>query len=186
MAVDVARVRQYNARLATNKEKTAQLRAEVNMTNNEIAQLCAELSKELGKEITPENAMAEYEQYIAQLESTLTAGEQILDRVENTGNQVAETVDSGNVFNQPQVEQVAQPQVEQPAQPAQPAQPQVGQPAQQQIPQGGYNGFANFGAPQGGGVPQFGFPQFQVGNQQQAQPQAQPIGNAFGGQTLGI
>lgn len=175
MAVDVARVRQYNARLATNKEKTAQLRAEVNMTNNEIAQLCAELSKELGREITPENAMDEYEQYIAQLESTLTAGEQILDRVENTGNQVAETVDSGNVFNQPQVEQVAQPQVE-----------QVAQPAQQQIPQGGYNGFANFGAPQGGGVPQFGFPQFQVGNQQQAQPQAQPIGNAFGGQTLGI
>ncbi len=175
MAVDVARVRQYNARLATNKEKTAQLRAEVNMTNNEIAQLCAELSKELGREITPENAMAEYEQYIAQLESTLTAGEQILDRVENTGNQVAETVDSGNVFNQPQVGQVAQPQVGQPA-----------QPAQQQVPQGGYNGFANFGAPQGGGVPQFGFPQFQVGNQQQAQPQAQPIGNAFGGQTLGI
>lgn len=175
MAVDVARVRQYNARLATNKEKTAQLRAEVNMTNNEIAQLCAELSKELGREITPENAMDEYEQYIAQLESTLTAGEQILDRVENTGNQVAETVDSGNVFNQPQVEQVAQPQVE-----------QVAQPAQQQVPQGGYNGFANFGAPQGGGVPQFGFPQFQVGNQQQAQPQAQPIGNAFGGQTLGI
>lgn len=175
MAVDVARVRQYNARLATNKEKTAQLRAEVNMTNNEIAQLCAELSKELGREITPENAMAEYEQYIAQLESTLTAGEQILDRVENTGNQVAENVDSGNVFNQPQVEQVAQPQVE-----------QVAQPAQQQVPQGGYNGFANFGAPQSGGVPQFGFPQFQVGNQQQAQPQAQPIGNAFGGQTLGI
>lgn len=175
MAVDVARVRQYNARLATNKEKTAQLRAEVNMTNNEIAQLCAELSKELGREITPENAMAEYEQYIAQLESTLTAGEQILDRVENTGSNVADGVDSGNVFNQPQVEQVAQPQVEQPA-----------QPAQQQVPQGGYNGFANFGAPQGGGVPQFGFPQFQVGNQQQAQPQAQPIGNAFGGQTLGI
>ncbi len=183
MAVDVARVRQYNARLATNKEKTAQLRAEVNMTNNEIAQLCAELSKELGREITPENAMAEYEQYIAQLESTLTAGEQILDRVENTGSNADDGVDSGNVFNQPQVGQVAQPQV------GQPAQPQVGQPAQpaqQQVPQGGYNGFANFGAPQGGGVPQFGFPQFQVGNQQQAQPQAQPIGNAFGGQTLGI
>lgn len=175
MAVDVARVRQYNARLATNKEKTAQLRAEVNMTNNEIAQLCAELSKELGREITPENAMAEYEQYIAQLESTLTAGEQILDRVENTGSHVADGVDSGNVFNQPQVGQVAQPQVG-----------QVAQPAQQQVPQGGYNGFANFGAHQGGGVPQFGFPQFQVGNQQQAQPQAQPIGNAFGGQTLGI
>lgn len=177
--IDVTKVRQYNARLSSKKEQTAQLRAEVSMINNDINQLCEELSRELGIPVTPENAMEVYEKYTAQLMEQITTGEQILDRID--GKEATVNGDSSAVFGQqaaptPAPTPMAQPQA-QPMYAGQMPQatPQMGQPIPQ-APQAPAGGYAGFGSMNGQAV-QFTPPVFNVGN---PQPQAQPVGNFNG------
>lgn len=97
MSIDIARIKQFNARVTQAKNDIAQSKAELDISQKEVQKLCAELTAELGYSVTPDNVMDVYNNYCAQVEQTLNNGEQILNRI---GQATAEsqTFGAGQVF----------------------------------------------------------------------------------------
>lgn len=87
--IDVARVRQYNAELKVYSEKSANTRAKMEMSKAEVKRLCAELTEELGVQVTPENLEAIYKQCVEKIENTLTSGEAILNRIKQEESSIS-------------------------------------------------------------------------------------------------
>lgn len=86
--IDVARVRQYNLEYNKCKEKAMQLNAEREMNKKEIDSLCAELSAELGIQVTLENIESIYNDKVDKINADLSLGESIIKRIEAEENQL--------------------------------------------------------------------------------------------------
>lgn len=79
--VDFNQVKQYNASLKQYKDKAASLNAEIEYTNKEIDALCAELTAELGIQVTRDNIQQIYDEQVAKINSTLQSGNAVLAKI---------------------------------------------------------------------------------------------------------
>ena len=91
--VDLNQVKQYNASLKQYKDKAASLNAEIEYTNKEIDALCAELTTELGIQVTRDNIQQIYEEQVSKINSTLQSGNAVLAKIASE-EQAASTVDT--------------------------------------------------------------------------------------------
>lgn len=89
--VDLNQVKQYNASLKQYKDKAASLNAEIEYTNKEIDALCAELTTELGIQVTRDNIQQIYDEQVSKINSTLQSGNAVLAKIASE-EQVASTV----------------------------------------------------------------------------------------------
>lgn len=81
--IDLNQVKQYNASLKQYKDKAASLNAEIDYTNKEIDALCAELSTELGIQVTRDNIQQIYEEQVSKINNTLQSGNAVLAKIAN-------------------------------------------------------------------------------------------------------
>jgi len=81
MPVDTQRIKNFNENLKSAKAKSAKIDAEIEFNSKEIDTLCKELSADIGRQITPENAEAVLNELNAELMNTLEVGESILNRI---------------------------------------------------------------------------------------------------------
>lgn len=79
--IDLGQVRQYNSALKTYKDQSASLNAEIEYTNNEIDSLCAQLTQELGIQVTRDNIEQVYNDEVAKINSTLQSGNAVLAKI---------------------------------------------------------------------------------------------------------
>lgn len=79
--IDFNQVKQYNASLKQYKDKAAHLNAEIEITNKEIDALCAELTAELGIQVTRDNIQQIYDEQVAKINSTLQSGNAVLAKI---------------------------------------------------------------------------------------------------------
>ena len=79
--IDLSQVRQYNSTLKTYKDQSASLNAEIEYTNNEIDSLCAQLTQELGIQVTRDNIKQVYNDEVAKINSTLQSGNAVLAKI---------------------------------------------------------------------------------------------------------
>ena len=166
--LDIARIKKYNAELRECTEKSANLRAQLNMAMNELNRLCETLTAELGVAVNPDNLETVYKQCVEQLENTLTNGEEILARIkseeasaEATPEVAATSTEQAPQYGAPSYQ--APGYMAQPAQPAQPAFPNafMGQPQQAGQPMQSVQqsqGFTPLGEQPGMSFPGFGQP----------------------------
>lgn len=81
MNVNIESIREYNKQLREVQEKASKIAARIEINNAELDRLCTELSSELGTTINADNIEQVKNEYLQRIESILTAGEQILNRV---------------------------------------------------------------------------------------------------------
>lgn len=79
--IDLSQVRQYNSTLKAYKDQSASLNAEIEYTNNEIDSLCAQLTQELGIQVTRDNIKQVYNDEVAKINSTLQSGNAVLAKI---------------------------------------------------------------------------------------------------------
>lgn len=79
--INIETVKQYNASLREYKEKSAKLRAELEFNEQELNRQCAELSKELGREVTPDNIEEIMAERTVKIQNTIEIGTEILNRI---------------------------------------------------------------------------------------------------------
>ena len=105
--INLEQIRVYNNTLKQYKDKAASLKAEMEYTNKELDSLCAELTAELGVQVTRDNINQIYEDQINKINSTLNAGTAVLTKIasEEQGGAVAQS----NVAPQPVPGAVPQP-----------------------------------------------------------------------------
>lgn len=89
--VDLNQVKQYNTSLKQYKDKAASLNAEIEYTNKEIDALCAELTNELGIQVTRDNIQQIYDEQVSKINSTLQSGNAVLAKIASE-EQAASTV----------------------------------------------------------------------------------------------
>lgn len=95
--LDIARIKQYNKELRELTDKSAQARAELEISTQELYRLCTELSQELGIQVTPQNLETVYAQCVEKIENTLKTGEEILGRIKKEEEAVSDTSNQLNV-----------------------------------------------------------------------------------------
>lgn len=81
--MDIDTIKKYNQRVNTLKQSVSQILAEKKIRTQELNSLCESLSKELNREVTPENIEEIYKEITQQIQDTISAGTEILTRVEN-------------------------------------------------------------------------------------------------------
>lgn len=74
-------IKSYNASLKQYKDRAASLKAEIEYTNKELDTLCAELTAELGKQVTRDNIEQVYNEQISMINSTLQSGKAVLSKI---------------------------------------------------------------------------------------------------------
>lgn len=79
--IDLNQVKQYNASLKQYRDKAASLNAEIEYTNKEIDALCAELTSELGIQVTRDNIQQIYDEQVSKINSTLQSGNAVLAKI---------------------------------------------------------------------------------------------------------
>lgn len=99
MGVDIARIKQYNSRVAEGKQKVAQVRAEIQVTKREIERLCKELTNELGVEVNEQNIEQIYNEHVANIMRQVENGEQILNRIDDASASYVAGEMSNNMKN---------------------------------------------------------------------------------------
>lgn len=77
----VERVKEYNKRYKEATSELSNLKAQMNVYEQEVQKLCNELSSYLGVEVTKENALDLYNNKKAEIENNLSIGNEILDRI---------------------------------------------------------------------------------------------------------
>lgn len=95
--IDLGQVRQYNSALKTYKDQSASLNAEIEYTNNEIDSLCAQLTQELGIQVTRDNIEQVYNDEVAKINSTLQSGNAVLAKIASEEQNRANSNAVGNV-----------------------------------------------------------------------------------------
>lgn len=117
--INIDEIKNYNSSLKQYREKAASLKAQIEYTNQELDNLCKELTAELGKEVTRENIEQIYTEEVTKIQSTLQSGNAVLAKIASEGQ-------SASVAQTPVAPQVT-PQ-------AQPVAPQVAPVAPQVTP----------------------------------------------------
>ena len=132
--VNLEEVRKYNESLKQYRDKASQLKAEIDYNNKEIDTLCAELTTELGMQVTRENVVQVYNEQVNKINSTLQSGNAVLSKIAseessasgNTAMPVQNAV-SEQAVGQSVAQSVPQPAVQPAPQPVmQPAEGVVG------------------------------------------------------------
>ena len=101
MGIDLERVREYNKRCNSYKEKLSELSAERKIVSANLDNICKQLEKQLGREVTPQNIEEVYQAESLKVMNTLEAGESILQRIERAENGGHEqTSMAGNPVNE--------------------------------------------------------------------------------------
>lgn len=81
--IDNQQIKEYNKKLEEYKRSYEKLEAEREFALAEIERLCSELTSELGTEVTLENVSEFYKEYEQKVINTLTAGEEIFNRIKS-------------------------------------------------------------------------------------------------------
>ena len=116
--VNLEEIKQYNSSLKQYKDKAASLNAEIEYTNRELDSLCAELTTELGVQVTRDNVEEIYKEQVEKINSTLQSGNAVLAKIASeeqaiaTGVGQAQTVGMGVATPAPGVIGMAQPQMQ--------------------------------------------------------------------------
>lgn len=101
MGIDLERVREYNKRCNSYKEKLSELSAERKIVSANLDNICKQLEKQLGREVTPQNIEEVYQAESLKVMNTLEAGESILQRIERAENGGQEQMaEAGNPVNE--------------------------------------------------------------------------------------
>lgn len=79
--VNLEEVKQFNVSLKQYKDRAATLNAEIEYTNKELDSLCAELTAELGVQVTRDNIEQIYNEQVAKINSTLQSGNAVLAKI---------------------------------------------------------------------------------------------------------
>ena len=90
--INLEQIKAYNTTLKQYKDKAASLKAEMEYTNKELDNLCAELTLELGVQVTRENINQIYADQIAKINSTLNAGTAVLTKIASEEQNAAQQV----------------------------------------------------------------------------------------------
>lgn len=98
-SIDVARIKAYNQELRQLADKSAQARAELELSKRELQKLCQELTEELGVQVTAQNLQAVYEQCVEKIENTLKTGEEIIARIKSEGQPMGAAQTAGMSAN---------------------------------------------------------------------------------------
>ncbi|MBO5389253.1 MAG: hypothetical protein J6A59_14205 [Lachnospiraceae bacterium] len=97
--VNIEKIKEYNASIRAYKEKSSSLTAEIKFNTQELNNLCAELTHELGVEVTPENVEKIYNERVESILETLKSGNEIIARIEQEEReQSATSVSNQSVF----------------------------------------------------------------------------------------
>lgn len=91
VSIDLDRVRSYNSKCNDYKKKLSNILAERKFMAERLEQTCAQLSKQLGMTVTPDNIEGVYESKSKEIMQTLETGEEILRRIESEDNDIAHT-----------------------------------------------------------------------------------------------
>jgi hypothetical protein len=107
--IDLEQVKQYNNALRQYKEKSAQLKAEIEYNNKELESLCTELTAELGVNVTRENIEAVYEDQVQKINAALNSGMAVLSKIASEENKtVSQTVSQTVSLPESNVQPMAQ------------------------------------------------------------------------------
>ena len=79
--VDIEQVKNYNTQLKQYKEQASRVTAQIEYSTKDLANLCNELSTELGKAVTPENIEDIYNEFMTSIKNTLDTGNAILAQI---------------------------------------------------------------------------------------------------------
>ena len=79
--INVEEIKRYNESLRAHNERATKLKAEIEFNTVELNRLCAELSAELGIQVTIENLENIYNDRVAKINDTLKTGTEILRRI---------------------------------------------------------------------------------------------------------
>lgn len=85
LELDINRIKEYNRELKVYTERSATLRAQLEVAKQDVNKLCAELSEELGVTVTPDNVDSIYKKCVEKINNTLESGEEILRRIKGNG-----------------------------------------------------------------------------------------------------
>ena len=104
-------IKSYNASLKQYRDRAASLKAEIEYTNKELDTLCAELTAELGKQVTRDNIEQVYNEQISMINSTLQSGKAVLSKIaaEESNSGAAGQVGQAPVMNQTASQPTGQP-----------------------------------------------------------------------------
>lgn len=81
--INIEEVKKYNSSLKQYKEQAARLDVEIEVNEKELAQLCSQLSAELGIEVTPSNIENVYKEQVEKINNILETGNAILSKIES-------------------------------------------------------------------------------------------------------
>ena len=135
--LNMEEVKQYNVKLKELKERENRLKIEKDMTEKSLTAACAELSKEIGETVTPENAEQIYNKLAAQINETLRNGNDIIARIASEEAEVqagAAMNAQNNLQSQAEMVQSIAPQAVQPVAPVMAQAPVMATPMQAAIP----------------------------------------------------
>lgn len=108
--INIDEIKNYNSSLKQYREKAASLNAQIEYTNQELDNLCKELTAELGKEVTRENIEQIYTEEVTKIQSTLQSGNAVLAKIASEGQSASVAQTSVTPQVTPQAQPVA-PQV---------------------------------------------------------------------------
>lgn len=105
--VNLEEIKKYNSSLKMYKDKAASLNAEIEYNSKELDSLCAELTAELGTQVTRENVEQIYNDQVSKINSTLQSGTAVLSKIASEEQAIA----SGQSQANTQQASVTPPQV---------------------------------------------------------------------------
>ena len=79
--INVEEIKKYNNMLREYKEKASKIKAEMEFNKAEINRMCAELTVELGMQVTEDNLVQVYNERVEKINSTLENGKEILRQI---------------------------------------------------------------------------------------------------------
>lgn len=100
--INLEDVKKYNASLKVYQEKAAQTVAGIDYNTRELTRLCAELTAEIGVQVTPENVAQIRNERVQSIQNKLSVGNDILNRIRTSEEQA-------NGASQPVVQTMATP-----------------------------------------------------------------------------
>ena len=85
--LNIPEIREYNRELKEYTRKFSDMRAKMDLNTKEVNRLCAELTAELGVEVTPANLEQIYADCVEKINNQLTVGKEILARIKTEEQQ---------------------------------------------------------------------------------------------------
>lgn len=85
--LNIPEIREYNRELKEYTRKFSDMRAKMDLNTKEVNRLCAELTTELGIQVTPANLEQVYAECVEKINNQLAVGKEILGRIKTEEQQ---------------------------------------------------------------------------------------------------